>query len=150
MDLSATQAAIRAGYSEKTAGRTGFENLKKPEIAKAIQEAFLARSERTEITTDWVLATLVENVNRAMQHTQVLDKEGHPTDEWVYQGSVANKGLELIGRHLGMFVDKVEHFGKDGDPIEIRWVETILNSRVIGQDGIALTDGTSEVTSIGV
>lgn len=39
IDLNATQAAIRAGYSEKTAYSVGHENLKKPEIQKAIQEA---------------------------------------------------------------------------------------------------------------
>ncbi|WP_275289167.1 terminase small subunit [Halomonas elongata] len=54
-DLSATQAAIRAGYSKKTAGRTGHENLKKPEIASAIQERMNDRSKRTQITADKVL-----------------------------------------------------------------------------------------------
>ncbi|ABF63533.1 PBSX phage terminase small subunit [Ruegeria sp. TM1040] len=55
IDLNATQAAIRAGYSAKTAYSVGHENLKKPEIAKAIQEANSKRSERTEITQDRVL-----------------------------------------------------------------------------------------------
>lgn len=55
IDLNATQAAIRAGYSEKTAYSIGEENLKKPEIAKAIQKAMDKRSKRTEITADMVL-----------------------------------------------------------------------------------------------
>ncbi len=55
VDLNATQAAIRAGYSLHTAGRTGHENLKKHEIAAAIQESFAARIERIEITGDRVL-----------------------------------------------------------------------------------------------
>lgn len=54
-DLSATQAAIRAGYSKKTAGRTGHENLKKPEIAREIQARMNDRSQRTQITADRVL-----------------------------------------------------------------------------------------------
>ncbi|MCA0973418.1 terminase small subunit [Halomonas denitrificans] len=54
-DLSATQAAIRAGYSKKTAGRTGYENLKKPEIAREIQARMNDRSQRTQITADRVL-----------------------------------------------------------------------------------------------
>jgi|SRR5215471_3025720 len=54
-DLNATQAAIRAGYSEKTAGSVGHDLLKKPEIQTAIQAAMDARSERTEITADRVL-----------------------------------------------------------------------------------------------
>lgn len=55
VDLNATQAAIRAGYSRKTAGRTGHENLKKPEIAAAIARAFDSRIERTEVSADRVL-----------------------------------------------------------------------------------------------
>ena len=55
VDLNATQAAIRAGYSEKTAADIGCENLTKPNIQQAIAEAMQARSERTEIEADQVL-----------------------------------------------------------------------------------------------
>lgn len=55
VDLNATQAAIRAGYSPDTAGAIGHENLKKPEIALALQEARRAQQERTGITADRVL-----------------------------------------------------------------------------------------------
>lgn len=58
IDLNATQAAIRAGYSSKTAGAVGFENLQKPEIASAIAAAQQKRSERTGITQDRVLQEL--------------------------------------------------------------------------------------------
>jgi hypothetical protein len=58
IDLNATQAAIRAGYSEKTAYSIGNENLSKPEIAKAIEGAQTARAKRTEITADRVLTEL--------------------------------------------------------------------------------------------
>lgn len=60
IDLNATQAAIRAGYSAKTAGAIGDENLKKPEIATAIQLAMDARAERTDITADRVLAEIAK------------------------------------------------------------------------------------------
>lgn len=58
VDLNATQAAIRAGYSEKTAAEIGAENLTKPNIAAAIQSAMDARSTRTEITADRVLTEI--------------------------------------------------------------------------------------------
>lgn len=58
IDLNATQAAIRAGYSEKTAYSSGHDNLKKPEVAAAIQAAMKAREQRTEITQDRVLQEL--------------------------------------------------------------------------------------------
>lgn len=58
VDLNATQAAIRAGYSKRTAGATGYENLNKPQIAAAIQDAKGKRAARTEITADMVLQEL--------------------------------------------------------------------------------------------
>ncbi len=66
-----------------------------------------ARSKRTEVDQDWIVERLVENVKRAMQLEAVTDREGKPTGEHVYQGSVANKALELLGRHQGMFTDTV-------------------------------------------
>lgn len=60
IDLNATQAAIRAGYSKKTAHSIGSENLCKPEIAEAIAHAKAARSERTEVTQDRVIAELAK------------------------------------------------------------------------------------------
>lgn len=58
IDLNATQAAIRAGYSKKTAGRIGGENLQKLEIQSALQKSMKRREERTEITQDKVLEEL--------------------------------------------------------------------------------------------
>lgn len=109
VDLNATQAAIRAGYSPKTAKSVGSENLTKPDIQKAISGQFKIRAERVEITQDYVLGMLVKNVERAMQVEPVFDREGNPTGEYTYRGSVANKALELLGKHLGIFPDRVEH-----------------------------------------
>lgn len=58
VDLNATEAAKRAGYSEKTAYSIGFENLRKPDIQEAIAEAMDARAKRTGITQDRVLQEL--------------------------------------------------------------------------------------------
>lgn len=55
IDLNATQAAIRAGYSAHTAAETGYENLRKPHIQGAIAEARAKQQQRTEITADRVL-----------------------------------------------------------------------------------------------
>ena len=60
IDLNATQAAIRAGYSEKTSSEMGYENLNKPQILDAIAEAKAERSARTEITQDMVLQELAK------------------------------------------------------------------------------------------
>lgn len=109
IDLNATQAAIRAGYSESTARQIGAENLTKPVIAQAVEAARAKVSETTALTREWVLDRLQENVGRAMQVEAVVDREGNETGEYQYQGSVANRGLELLGKHLGMFTEKVDH-----------------------------------------
>lgn len=109
IDLNATQAAIRAGYSEKTAQQIGSENLLKPVIAAEITTRQAKVSESLEITREWVLTRLKENADRAMQAEQVVDREGNPTGEYTYQGNVANKALELLGKQMGMFREKVDH-----------------------------------------
>jgi phage terminase small subunit len=58
IDLNATQAAIRAGYSEDTATEMGYENLRKPHIKKAIDDALAERSERVKLDAQWVLERL--------------------------------------------------------------------------------------------
>lgn len=58
IDLNATQAAIRAGYSKRTAEKIGSENLRKPEIAAEIAAAQQRRAQRTEVDADWVLKRL--------------------------------------------------------------------------------------------
>ena len=117
IDLNATQAAIRAGYSEKTAKSVGHENLTKPDIAKAIQEAQNKRVERTEITQDYVLTNIQKVIERCMQVQQVDNcltqtEGGELAQAFMFKEQGALKGLELLGKHLGMFKDKVEHSGK--------------------------------------
>lgn len=102
IDLNATAAAIRAGYSEKTANEIGSQNLVKLSIQKAIAERLKERQQRTEITQDFVLTNLKEIVQRSMQH------EG--ADE--YDPRAAAKALELLGKHLGMFTDKIKLEGE--------------------------------------
>ena len=59
---------------------------------------------------------LRENVERAMQAVPVMGKDG-PTGEFKYDGAVANRALELLGKHIGMFTDKHEHSGPNGAPL---------------------------------
>jgi phage terminase small subunit len=108
IDLNSTQAAIRAGYSKKTAKEIGCENLTKPHVNEAIEEAMNKRSEKLEITAEYVLGSLKEVADRCMQAVPALDKEGNPTGEYYFEHSGANKALELLGKHLKLFTDKVE------------------------------------------
>lgn len=145
IDLNATQAAIRAGYSEKTAQQMGSENLLKPVIAKAIQEAQNKRTEQTQIDSAYVLKRLVE-IDQ-MDVLDIMDDNGNvkPLKEWpkVWRQFISNiesvsledeagwlkkikwpdkvKNLELLGRHVsvGAFKDKIEHSGDPNNPINM-------------------------------
>lgn len=60
----------------------------------------------TALTKAWVIETLMENVAKAMQAKAMTNDEGETIGEFQYQGSVANKALELLGKEIGMFVDR--------------------------------------------
>lgn len=104
IDLNATQAAIRSGYSEKTAYSVGHENLKKPEIQKAIQEAQESLSNKTQLTVDMVVKGLL--------------KEAQDYAEGSTQSARVSAWAHL-GKHLGMFKDKVEMTGANGGAIDL-------------------------------
>jgi phage terminase small subunit len=108
VDLNATQAAIRAGYSRRTANEQGAQNLAKLSIQAEVRRLLEERIQRVEVDADYVVRTLVENVQRSMQAIAARDSEGNPIGEYRYDGAVANKALELLGRHLGMFTDRQE------------------------------------------
>ena len=113
VDLNATQAAIRAGYSARTAHVIGQENLTKPAIAAAVQAYMNARSKRIERKADDVLTDLQRVKTDAMK--QVIDKDGNSL---MANHAGALKALELEGRHLKMFTDKMEVTGANGDAIK--------------------------------
>ena len=110
IDLNATQAAIRAGYSEKGATVRGSELLANRNVSEAVAEKRSAQQKRTQITQDMGIEGLLSNINRASEAEAVTDRDGNQIGI-VYQGSVVNKGWELLGKHLGMFTDKMEHSG---------------------------------------
>ena len=103
VDLNATQAAIRAGYSAKTAEMQGSRLLSKAKVQATLMVAMKAREIRTEITQDWVIRELAENVAMAKGAIPVLDRQGNPIGTYVYDGQVANGALKLLGDHLQMF-----------------------------------------------
>ena len=94
VDLNATQAAIRSGYAERSSQQIGAENMLKPVVANAIQNAMDKRSNRLEITQDSVLKNIESLRAKAEKENQL---------------SVAARCLELQGKHLRMFVDYSKH-----------------------------------------
>ncbi len=108
VDLNATQAAIRAGYSAKTAQEQSSRLLSNVMVAKHIQAAMDARAKKTGISAEYVINGIVKLIERCEQAVPVLDDEGNPTGEWKFESSSALRGYELLGKHLKLFTDKVE------------------------------------------
>ena len=121
IDLNATQAAIRAGYSPNCAGQIGEENLKKPQIASTVAKAKRERSVATKIDAEWVLRQAVELHQRCMQEIrpvrnpktgkQQYDDEGNAL--FKFNAAAASRALELVGKHVGIraFREQVEISG---------------------------------------
>lgn len=82
--------------------------LSDAKVSAVVAEKQAAVAQKVGITQEWVLTRLKENADRAMQAEPVVDREGNRTGEYRYEGSVANRALELIGKHHGMFVERVD------------------------------------------
>lgn len=111
-DLNATQAAIRAGYSRKTAQQMGAENLSKPVIAAAIDKLRAERSERTKIDADWVLTELAK-----LHATSMTDFLVTPDVGPAYLDLSAATPEQLASIE-GLQLDTVREKGDDGRTID--------------------------------
>lgn len=116
---SLTRAYVLAGYSENGAVQSARRLLTNAQICSRIehlraikeqQHAAAVKQVVKEAAIDkaWVMAQLVENVRMAKQAEPVLDQEGNPIGEYKQNINAANKALELLGKELGMFVDRKE------------------------------------------
>lgn len=103
IDLNGTQAAIRAGYSEKTANRIASENLSKLDIQEYICELKNKRSERVRYSQDELMRDILEVKNRCMQASPVIDKDGNETGIWKFDSNGANKALDMLAKHVGFY-----------------------------------------------
>jgi len=165
IDLNATQAAIRAGYSVSTANRIGSENLTKPDIAAAIQAAVQARSERTKIDQDWVLKRLAALADSDARRVCKWDEGGTyltPSDDLVWDDAYTItevileetiketedgkelvlkrqkrvkqadkiKALELLGKHLGIFTDKLKVSGEVNHNVSVKDVSAMADDEL--------------------
>jgi len=123
IDLNATQAAIRAGYSKKTAGQIGEQNLKKLEIQQAINEKLAEKKEKLIMKQDEILERLTQQGRRESTDYQVaiveemlFDENDKPMGvikkakvvETPTQNKDVIKALETLGKYYVMWTDKQE------------------------------------------
>ena len=107
LTLSTSAASIGAAAAADASASRLLSHVK---VAGRIRELQELRSDRliekSVVSKSWVIAKLVENVERAMTSEPVRDAQGNATGEYKYNGNVANRALELIGKEQGMFIDK--------------------------------------------
>ena len=117
VDLNATQAAIRVGYSKKTATQSASRLLTNVNVQKALESGREELSRKTGMSAAWVLEELRKRYNA------LVDENNH---------SGSCKPLELIGKHFVMFSDKHIHTGLNDGPIETRDLTEIERARAVG------------------
>ncbi len=136
-DQNGTQAAIRAGYSKKTAQEQSSELLSKPMIRAEVDMYLKKVTDKALVTTEFVVSLLKENALRSMQKQKVMEfdwvekmlvqkkamienQETGALEEvgiWEYDSMGANKALELLGKYLKILTDRKEVTGADGKPL---------------------------------
>lgn len=133
IDLNATQAAIRAGYSEKTAQEQSSRLLSNVMVQEAVEQRMKERQIRTEITQDKVL----EDIEKVKQDAMAMmeDKDGKLV---MRNHAAALKACELQGKHLKMFTEKLDHSvsGVDLKPLPL----AAFYGAIGGDDGEANDD----------
>ena len=124
VDLNATAAAIRAGYSAKSAHVEGSRLLTNAKVAAAISAAKRERSEVTKVDAEYVLKRLHQIVERCLQEVKpalhaktrlpMKDKNGNAI--FTFNAAGATQALALLGKHVEIkaFEDRVQHDLDDG------------------------------------
>jgi len=121
-----TESYIAVGFSVNGAAASANKLLKVTKVRARVLDLQAAMEQSTVmkavVDKGWIISTLRLNVERAMQEVEVLDNKGKPTGEFRYDGSVANRALELLGKELGMFRDvhELHHFGPVSEIIKRR------------------------------
>lgn len=103
-DMKQGEAAKRAGYSEKTAVKIAYQLMENPAIRITIDALRSERNKHSDITKDYVLQEIVKTVNAAKQDSN---------------HNATLRGLELLAKHLGMFIERTEISGPDGEAIKM-------------------------------
>ena len=115
VDLNGTQAAIRAGYSKRTANEQASRLLANVNIRQKVDAAIKERSERTKIDQDYVLNTIVDTIERCKQARPVLDKSGNPVmvetpdgnlaPAYVFEPNAIFRGTDQLAKHVGFYLE---------------------------------------------
>jgi phage terminase small subunit len=129
IDLNATQAAIRAGYSENTARKIGSENLTKPDVQNRIAELKLQRNEQVNIDAAYVLRRLVEIDQMDVLDIMTDDMSIKPVSQWPASWRRYLSGFDLAD----MFEGRGEEREMVGILKKIKWPDKVKNLELLGK-----------------
>ena len=117
----------------------------KGNVQARVDELLDRAAASVQLSREWVLERLVENVNRAMQVEEIKKPDGTGTGEFKYEGNVANRALELVGKELGMFVERSEVKISEFDDLTVEQKRERVLGRVrqLGIDRIGPVSGTA-------
>lgn len=146
IDLNATQAAIRAGYSEKTARASGCENLTKPDIQNRIAELKADRNEQVSVDAAYVLRRLIEIDE--MDVLDILNANGElkPIKDWPKAWRTTLSGMdvtEMAGDAAGLlkkikWPDKVKNLELLGKHVTVQAFKDNVKNELVGANGLPL------------
>lgn len=114
VDYNGTQAAIRTGYSGKSAGSQAGRLLKNAKVLARVRQLQAEQVQRLSVSQDWVVLQLRETLRKCLEPQPVMqwvDGKLLPCGEYAFDSKGALKALELLGKHLGMFTDKLSLSG---------------------------------------
>lgn len=123
-DLNATQAAIRAGYSEKTAKEVGYENLTKPHVLELVAELKAQRVEQTGIDAAYVLRRLTEIDQMDVLDILLANGELKPIKDWPKVWRTTLSGMDVV-----------EMASADSAALlkKIKWPDKVKNLELLGK-----------------
>ncbi len=105
------EAYDASNMKDETIDDRAYKLAKTSEISMRLKELQDEVKAKNIVTVEYVLEGLKDVKERCMQAEPVLDREGLPTGEYRFDSSGANKSLELLGKFLKMFTDKLETSG---------------------------------------